>query len=234
MDYSRPSLVDSLASTYVQGTLHGGARRRFETLLLAHPALRNAVHEWQARLAPLSQSVAPLVPPPIVWERIESRLFGLQTSSVKTSNWQAIIHNIWHSIRLWQATTAAGLAMALGAVLMLNTASQAPTVVVLNGGNGAQQFVASVNKDGHSLTLTPVSSNAAAPSGKSLQLWALPTKGQPQSLGVLVNNAPFQLQTSRLQAGLLSASAFAVSVEPIGGSPTGLPTGEVIAIGKLF
>ncbi len=228
MDYSRPLLIDALASSYVQGTLHGGARRRFETLLPAHPALRNAVHHWQARLAPLSQSITPMTPPASVWRSIEQRLFG--AALAPQSWWQKIIQ----SAGLWQAVSAATACLAMVAIGMLTTASQAPVVVVLNSGAGVQQFVASVNKDGHSLTLTPVASTAAAPSGKSLQLWALPSNGQPQSLGVLASNAPYQLQTSRLQAGLLNASAFAVSVEPIGGSPTGLPTGEVIASGKLF
>ena len=228
MDYSRPLLIDALASSYVQGTLHGGARRRFETLLLAHPAMRNAVHRWQARLAPLSQSIAPITPPASVWRGIERRLFG--AALAPQTWWQKLVA----SAGVWQAVSGATACLAMVAVGLLSTASQAPVVVVLNSGAGVQQFVASVNKDGHSLTLTPVASSAAAPSGKSLQLWALPSQGQPQSLGVLASNAPYQLQTSRLQAGLLSANAFAVSVEPLGGSPTGLPTGEVIASGKVF
>lgn len=228
MDYSRPLLIDALASSYVQGTLHGSARRRFETLLPAHPAMRNAVHRWQARLAPLSQSVAPLTPPASVWRGIERRLFGAAIAP------QAWWHKLLSSAGVWQAFSAVTACLAMVALGLLTTASQAPVVIVLNSGAGVQQFVASVNQDGHSLTLTPMASTAAAPTGKSLQLWALPSKGQPQSLGVLASNAPYQLQTSRLQAGLLSASAFAVSVEPIGGSPTGLPTGEVIASGKLF
>ena len=43
MDYSRPHLADSLAAEYVLGTLRGPARRRFEALLPAHPALAAAV-----------------------------------------------------------------------------------------------------------------------------------------------------------------------------------------------
>jgi anti-sigma-K factor RskA len=234
MDYSRPSLVDSLASSYVQGTLHGGARRRFETLLPAHPALRNAVHEWQARLAPLSQSVAPMTPPDAVWSQINNRLFGEQTHLAQTFNWQTGLGNIWRSIRLWQASTAAGFAMAVGAVIMLNTASQAPIVVMLNGDNGVKQFVVSLNRDGRSLVLTPLASSAVAPAGKSLELWAIPTDGKPQSLGVLVADQAIRLNASSFKTGVLDASVIAVSVEPLKGSPTGLPTGQVIASGKLY
>ena len=48
MDYSRPDLADRLAAEYALGTLRGGARRRFEALLTAHPVLRQATRDWQA------------------------------------------------------------------------------------------------------------------------------------------------------------------------------------------
>ena len=43
MDYGRRERADRLAAAYVLGTLRGPARRRFEALLPAHPALREAV-----------------------------------------------------------------------------------------------------------------------------------------------------------------------------------------------
>ena len=49
MDYSRPELADRLAAEYVLGTLRGPARRRFEALLPAHPALNRAMLDWQRR-----------------------------------------------------------------------------------------------------------------------------------------------------------------------------------------
>ena len=42
MDYGRRELADRLAAEYVLGTLRGPARRRFDSLLAAHPALRIA------------------------------------------------------------------------------------------------------------------------------------------------------------------------------------------------
>src|SRR5436190_1309797 len=54
MDYTRPELADRLAAEYVSGLMRGPARRRFMMLLPAHPALRRAVRDWQARLMPLT------------------------------------------------------------------------------------------------------------------------------------------------------------------------------------
>jgi anti-sigma-K factor RskA len=64
MDYARPELADRLAAEYVSGTLRGPARRRFETLLAAHPQLRRTVREWEDRLMPLTTVIEP-VPPPL-------------------------------------------------------------------------------------------------------------------------------------------------------------------------
>ena len=87
MDYARAELADRLAAEYVLGTLRGPARRRFQTLLAAHPALRSAVQRWEDRLAPLAASVAPVAPPERVWTGIEARLFGQAPSG---RGWNAL------------------------------------------------------------------------------------------------------------------------------------------------
>lgn len=237
MDYSRPSLIDALASSYVLGTLHGGARRRFETLLSAHPALRSAVHDWQARLAPLSQSLAPTAPPKRVWQGIENRLFTPKHASSAQTTGSGVLARLWNNVRLWQATTAAGVVWLASSLLMLTSPSPAPMVVMLQASSGAQQFVVSVNRDGRSLMLTPIAPSAHTPTGKSLQLWALTAAGKPHSLGVLVDKQAIRLDSQQgkfLTAAATAGIALAVSVEPLHGSPTGLPTGEVIASGKLY
>ena len=62
MDYSRKHLADALAAEYVTGTMRGGARRRFESLLPAHSALREATLAWSERLMPLTAALAPVEP----------------------------------------------------------------------------------------------------------------------------------------------------------------------------
>ncbi len=56
MNYARPELRDRLAAEYVLGTLHGGARRRFQRLLQQQPELRDAVEFWQRELMPMAAS----------------------------------------------------------------------------------------------------------------------------------------------------------------------------------
>ena len=76
MDYSRPELADRLAAEYAAGTLRGPARRRFESLLPAHPLLREATRAWEERLMPLTAAIAPVQPSGDVWRRISERIGG--------------------------------------------------------------------------------------------------------------------------------------------------------------
>src|SRR5258708_19773527 len=83
--YDRPELRDRLASEYALGTLHGGARRRFERLLVNDRALRDAVAEWQERLAPLVEGLDPVAPPPALLGRIEKSI-GIAPASARATS----------------------------------------------------------------------------------------------------------------------------------------------------
>jgi anti-sigma-K factor RskA len=69
--------------------------------------------------------------------------------------------------------------------------------------------------------------------GKSLELWALPKNGAPRSLGLVQNERDTRIRLASSDARLLNASAFAVSLEPRGGSTTGAPTGPVLCSGAI-
>ncbi len=228
MDYSRRDLADRLAAEYVLGTLRGPARRRFETLLVAHPVLREAVARWGQRLSPLSASVAPVTPSPRVWRAIEAKLFGERAAPPSPTLWQRL--SLWRG--LTGVATAATVAMFM--VSSRVPAPQAPIVVVLGANPEAAQalnasFVASVTADGRALVLRPINDLALTP-GRALELWAVPAQGAPRSLGLVQANGA----TTVLRAQLLrDTAAFAVSVEPVGGSTTGAPTGPIVSVGKL-
>lgn len=73
MRYSDGRLIEHLASTYVLGTLAGGARRRFERLLRDRADLQLAVAEWEGHLGALGQAVPPRAAAPRVWAAIDAR-----------------------------------------------------------------------------------------------------------------------------------------------------------------
>ncbi|MEX8493399.1 anti-sigma factor [Sphaerotilus sp.] len=233
MDYSRRELSDRLAAEYVLGTLRGGARRRFESLLPAHPGLRRAVWYWQDRLMPLTASVPPVTPSSAVWQGIEQRLFGeaTPTSTSTLATAQQHLTRWWQRLGLWQglagATSLATLALAVA--LTLPGPVQPPVIVVMGTEQGPASFVASVGADGRSLVLKPLA-GVAVTTAQALELWAVPPKGAPRSLGLVSNRGATTVLREHLLQG---TAAFAVSVEPTGGSPTGAPTGPVVSVGHL-
>jgi anti-sigma-K factor RskA len=224
MDYSRPALADRLAADYVVGTLRGPARRRFEALLPAHPLLRSAVRSWQMRLMPLTQALPPIDPPARVWTAIDQHLFGKTRRPVAAPRW-------WERLGLWQGLSAAAgvAALGLGVLLVQPAPIQPPIVVVLSPNQSETRFVASVSADGRSLVLKPID-GARLSASQAYELWALPASGAPRSLGLVAAQGGTTVQRARL---LQDTAAFAVSIEPPGGSPTGAPTGPVVAIGKI-
>jgi anti-sigma-K factor RskA len=228
MDYSRPELVDRLAAEYVLGTLRGRARARFENLLGAHPALREAVAQWEQRLSPLSDKVAPVEPSPAVWRQVEQRLFG-KAEAVRTPG-------LWQRLALWRglAGVASAATLAMFIVASRVPPPQAPIVVVLSANPQAAQalnasFVASVTADGRALVLRPLNDLTITPD-RALELWAVPAQGAPRSLGLVQGSGATTVLRTQL---LRDTAAFAVSVEPAGGSTTGAPTGPIVSLGKL-
>jgi len=241
MDYGRRQLADALAAEYVAGTLRGPARRRFESLLAGHPALRDAVSQWQDRLMPLTAAVEPEAPSPAVWRAVERRLWPAASMVQAASESDASTAPPWWCrLGVWRAATGLATVAALTFALLLGQPQpvHAPVLVVLQstgaGGQGAASFVASVAGDGRSLVTRPVQP-VALQAGRVLELWSVPPTGAPKSLGLIHADGSTLVARERLPATLLDGGtvALAVSVEPPGGSPTGAPTGPVVFAGKL-
>jgi anti-sigma-K factor RskA len=70
---------------------------------------------------------------------------------------------------------------------------------------------------------------APVPSGKSYQLWLVPSSGAPVSAGLVDANQQNGAVVVRLAPGL-APKAFAVTLEPYGGRPQ--PTGPMVLVGS--
>ncbi|MGH8796674.1 MAG: anti-sigma factor [Caldimonas sp.] len=239
MDYARPDLADRLACAFVVGTLRGPARRRFETLLPAHPALRAATHAWQERLMPLTVVIAPEAPTARVWQRIEARIDGAVAGATgsNASSSSALHRGAGSRLAFWRGLSAfAGIAAVVLAVLLISPQPVQPPIVVVLSATGAPagsvapaSFVASISADGRALVTRPLV-RVGLQADRALELWAIPAGGAPRSLGLISASGATVLQKRQELEG---ADALAVSLEPAGGSPTGAPTGPVLYAGKL-
>ena len=238
MDYSRPELADRLAAEYVAGLLRGPARRRFESLLPAHAALRGAVRAWQDRLMPLTAEIAPQQPSAAVWARIEARI---DRSAAVSAAAPAAAPGWWRQLAFWRSFSALATASTLALAVLLATPGpvQPPIVVVLSAAAAAPgaapgaltpaSFVASISADGRAMVTRPLVNVGMAPD-RALELWSVPPQGAPRSLGLIAADKATVVQRGKVLEG---TAAFAVSLEPAGGSPTGAPTGPVLYVGKL-
>lgn len=232
--YNNPDLLDRLAADWLTGGLSPAAQRRALRLLEQSPAFTSAVQRWRERLdAGLLSSKEHGQPADAIWQGIAARIDApqdpAQTAATETG-WGA---RAWRRLSLLLGGVAVA-AVAFSVMLVVQQPSQtggtaAPVqMAALMHGEGGQSAVVTVQNG--ALTLTAVGP-LAPPSGKSYQLWLLPTQGAPVSLGVMAAGQTRYPLPAAAQAQLARAKAFAVSVEPPGGSPTGLPTGPVIMVG---
>jgi anti-sigma-K factor RskA len=109
---------------------------------------------------------------------------------------------------------------------------QAPLVAVMVLDSGQPAFVATFDRASGTMVVTPVSTWADA--GRVPELWLIPKGDKPHSLGVVDTTRPITVTVpANLRGAIDPASIVAISVEPAGGSPTGQPTGPVVAKGGI-
>ncbi len=207
-----------LAGEYVLGTLPRDEAARVTAEADADPALADAIADWEARLAPLLSVVPAVRPPELLWPRVAATAFGRQGRRDPESG-------VFRSLPFWRGATAAGLLAAAFAGVALLARPPAPVPVAVLGPPGAARpaFVLEAARDG-SLTVLPIHP-APVPAGRDLELWSLADGAHvPRPLGVLPQGG-VRLSADRLPVG---PAQILVSLEPTGGSPTGLPTGPVL------
>lgn len=220
--------IDGLAAEYVLGTLDADERLAAEARLASDPVFRAAVAAWAARLQPLSDAVAAVEPNPGVYERIAARIDTPAETLAGPSN----VIALRRSVRRWQVVSA--LAAAAAVILAVFVAVDRPAapageyVAMLTPGGGAPAFVLTVDTRTNTMTIRRVAEDAPQ-SGRSYELWAVEPDGGPvTSLGV-VDTVSLKRELPYSPNGLV----FAISDEPLGGSPTGVATGEIIFSGPL-
>lgn len=237
MNYDSPELQHRLAAEYVLGTLQGSARLRFEKLLAANDGLQRKVRAWEQRLSPWSAAVKPVPVPRHVWARVQYRLF-LEPARAKEQVQAASRLGLWWT---WGSTA---LAAAFALVLVLRPAAELPQslpvsqsrdLAVLSTDKAEAVWIVRRRDDGAALELSGLS-GVSVPAGRDLELWAIPAQGAPRSLGVVKlegDRKATMALTDVLKAKMADGVALAISLEPLGGSVTGAPTGPVLYSGKL-
>lgn len=107
-------------------------------------------------------------------------------------------------------------------------------VALLQQDASTPAFILTVDTNAKTFTVRKL--GATPQPGKSYELWLVSDRLQrPWSLGV-IGGADFTIRASATSydADMVSKATYAVTVEPEGGSPTGIPTGQIVYTGKLI
>jgi anti-sigma-K factor RskA len=217
------------AAEYVLGVLGAAQRRQAEQRLTHDQAFANEVAFWEERLGGLADQVVPVAPPDRTWSRIARKVKARDPSAPHENLWQSL--TFWRSFAIGSAVLAAASIGAL-TFIEISPPPRAPLLATLGASTGQPTFVATVDPGGTSLVVVPAALLAADP--RAMELWLIPAGDKPHSLGLIEPGQPVRLAVPHdLVARLNADAALAVSMEPPGGSPTGQPTGPVIASGKL-
>jgi anti-sigma-K factor RskA len=219
---------------YVLGVLDADARAAVAGEVEANDEAALAVALWQQRLIPLTERLPELAPSEDVWIRIRQQLGWNDTRSTEPR-----ASSFWSDARPWRwISLSAGLIAAACVVMLLRapvreTGHGALMVATIRQDNGVTDWTATMDLDRKQIVMVPAAT-ATIPSGRSTELWLIPAGGTPISIGVFRPDATSVLAlNASLLAQLGPTAAMAVSIEPQGGSPTGQPTGPVIAKGAI-
>jgi anti-sigma-K factor RskA len=228
---------DLRCAEYVLGVLDAHERSEFVRSLRQDPRIADALAHWQERLIPLSEDITDVSPPPYIWTSIQRELAldGPSTTQPRS--------RLWDSVRFWRwlGMTSTAVAVALAAIALLPVQQarlNAPAAndymaasLVPQGGGAA--WTATIDMQHARMVIVPATSVHVA-ADHSTELWVIPPGMKPISLGVIAADRPTVVNLPRDRLNQLSPQAtLAVSLEPYGGSPTGQPTGPVLAAGPV-
>jgi anti-sigma-K factor RskA len=222
-----PERIELLAAEYVLGSLKGLARRRFERWMMESVRVREEVWFWEEKLGHLGNQVDDKAPPASVWRGIEARLWPGKAANDSAGNW------LWPG---WSfVATAAAVVLA---VILVQQPEPQPderlSGAIVQAEVSDPLWLVSGSDADRRLRLRPVAATAAQ-TGKDYELWIVPKDGPPVSLGVIPVGDTYQvILDDDTRALLASSRTLAISLEPVGGSPTGAPTGPILHVAKLY
>lgn len=233
---------DVAAAELALGLLEGDERGHALRRTLAEPRFAQEVEGWRTHLGQLFDLWPALPAPSGVLARVEWSIDGPAAMLVPTPPrrrffWPAaaglssiaaaallvfvVLRPIEQAPRPAQPGTSTPIAAAPSTMLVASidpVEQGAPVTAVYDPASGALRLTATTLADAN----------------RSAELWVIGGDGVPHSLGLLRPSSASALTVNATNRARLAAGAtLAVSLEPIGGSPTGLPTGPVVATGAL-
>lgn len=226
---------DILAAEYALGLLEGGQLLAARGREASDPEFADEVAQWQARLAPLLDTIGPQTPREEVWQQIEREL-GQSGDSAE-------IISLSTRLRRWKIAAGAAAAAAVAAISVIvlspsqvapPAGQQAPLAASIPIGDTQLRLAVTYLPDRRELLVS--ASGLAADGVHDHELWLVPqTEGTPLlSLGVIAPGEERRLQLDEAVAQeFADGSALLLTREPLGGKPADAEAGPVVAEGRM-
>jgi anti-sigma-K factor RskA len=252
----QPPSTDIFAGEYVLGVLDADQRREAQARIEQDPGFARLVAEWELRLAPLLAEFEGAEIPPHLWPRIRSQL-GWPSVGDGSAPAAPPKASLWQSPGFWRGMTGLAAAAALAAVaigplgLLKPDVPDTRVVVVppqpppvedpdapkpvstLLRDDGSTGWLASVDPRDGTVLMVPVPGPADA-QGREPELWLIPQGQSPKSLGIVsIDRSHTVAVPEPLRADLAKGAILAITLEPKGGAPQGIPTGPIVAKGDV-
>jgi len=215
---------DMTAAELALGLLDGEERAAALRRVLADPDFAHEVEDWRQRLAGLFDDYPEVAAPDSVAARLAAPEPLPQARATSGFRWPiaalvgAVAAMLALFVVLQPTSQVAGPPhhMMVASLMMSDKSSAVPAMVDMTTGE------------------MRIGEAGMAPQGKTAQLWMIGGDGVPKPMGMLASTGPSRMMLPmEKRRGLKAGIMLAVSIEPLGGSPTGLPTGPVVASGKL-
>jgi anti-sigma-K factor RskA len=147
---------------------------------------------------------------------------------------------MWDNVRAWRWATGVFATLSLALLVAAVVARDPPDfsdmsiVAVVRDGETHPVWAIRLARAAHEIAADSLR-NEPAPPGRVYQLWLLvPDRTGPRQLGLLPSSGRKRIAVSPENARLLAgAGELVVTVEPIGGSPVGSPSGRTVFRGTL-
>lgn len=257
---AQPPSADIFAGEYVLGVLDAAQRSEAEARIAQDPAFARLVADWEQRLAPLLAEFEGAEIPPHLWPRIRARLGwpavgdGVASTTAPATPTRA---GLWQNPGFWRGMTGLAAAAALAAVAVgplgllkpdvpdtrvaveppppppVEDPSAPKPVSTLLRDDGSTGWLASVDPRDGTVLMVPVPGPADA-QGREPELWLIPQGQAPKSLGIVsIDRSHTVAVPEALRADLAKGAILAITLEPRGGAPQGIPTGPIVAKGDV-
>ena len=227
------------AAEYVLGTLDAAERAEAERLIATDAGFAARVAYWERRLSLLAEAVEGVDPPASVWPKILAALPG-SIALAGTPSGSAEVIYLNRKLKRWRAATYIASAIAASLLLFVGVRDLIEPrpdlgryVAVLQADKVSPGFLLTVDLKTKEFTVRRVGADPQR--DRSFELWLVHDKfPQPRSLGVIGDHEFTRAQLSAYDRQIINEATYAVTVEPPGGSPTGVATGPIVYVGKLI